>query len=411
MDLSYPPDVEEFRVEVRAVLAEELPADFAGLGALQDQAEAEAFVETWRATLHRRRLLGVTWPQEYGGRGLSRLHQVALVEELARAGVPYGAPYDTYALKMLGSTLLRFGTPEQKARFLPKILSGEEHWCQGYSEPGSGSDLASLRTHGHLDGDEWVINGQKIWTSHAFSADWIFVLTRTDPDSVRNRGISFLLVPIDQPGVEIRRIRQMTGESEFCEVFFTDARTAKENVIGKPGEGWKVATALLGHERGEEAATNPILFRAELDRLIALAQESGRADDPSIRQRLADAVVRVEVMRQLGYRILTGLTKGSELGAVASVSKLYWSEYHQVVTELAEDVLGLRGQVLTGRLPLRAYRADDPGVPSSSTASWAGVWMASRSGTIYAGTSQIQRNIISETILGLPREPRPAART
>lgn len=407
MDLRYPSDVESFRAEVRAVLAEELPAGFAGLGAIEDRAAAEEFVETWRATLYRRRLLGVTWPVEYGGCGLSRLHQVALVEELARAGVPYGAPYDTYAVKMLGSTLLRFGTPEQKARFLPPILSGAEHWCQGYSEPDAGSDLASLRTRARLDGGEWVLNGQKVWTSHAFDADWIFVLARTDPDSARNRGISFLLVPIDQPGIEVRRIRQMTGESEFCEVWFTDARTPAENIVGRPGEGWKIATALLGHERGEEAATNPIMFRAELDRLIRLARENGTAADPLVRQRLADAVTRVEVMRHLGYRVLTGLAKGSDLGATASISKLYWSEYHQRVTELAQDILGLHGQVLQGRPPLRAYRADDPGVPSSSTASWAGVWMNARAGTIYAGTSEIQRNIIAETVLGLPREPRP----
>ncbi|MDT3441958.1 MULTISPECIES: acyl-CoA dehydrogenase family protein [unclassified Pseudofrankia] len=407
MDLRYPPDVEAFRAEVRAILAEELPADFAGLGAIEDRTAAEDFVESWRATLYRRGLLGVTWPVEYGGRGLSRLHQVALVEELARAGVPYGAPYDTYAIKMLGSTLLRFGTPAQKERFLPRILSGEEHWCQGYSEPEAGSDLAALRTRAHLEGDEWVVTGQKIWTSHAFHAGWIFMLARTDPDAARNRGISFLLVPIHQPGIEIRRIRQMTGESEFCEVFVTEARTAAENVVGAPGEGWKVATALLGHERGEEAATNPILFRSELDRLIRLAQQDGKAGDPVVRQRLADAVARVEVMRHLGYRILTGLARGGELAATASVAKLYWSEYHQRVTDLAEDILGLRGQVLQGRPPLRAYRADDPGVPSSSTASWAGAWMAARSGTIYAGASEIQRNIIAETILGLPREPRP----
>jgi alkylation response protein AidB-like acyl-CoA dehydrogenase len=408
MSARYSVDVDAFRAEVRAVLAAELSPGFAGVGAIADRAEAEAFVEAWRATLYRRGLLGVTWPAAYGGRGLSRMHQVTLVEELARAGVPYGAPYDTYALKMLGSTLLRFGTEQQKARFLPKILSGEEHWCQGYSEPGAGSDLAALRTRAHLDGDEWVLDGQKVWTSHAFDADWCFVLARTDPASTRHRGISFLLVPMRSAGVEVRRIRQMTGESDFCEVWFTGARTAAGNVVGGVGDGWRVAMGLLGHERGEEAATNPILFRSELDRLVTLATDRGRAGDPVVRQRLADCLVRVEVMRHLGYRVLAGLATGADLGAAASVSKLYWSEYHTRVTDLAEDLLGLDGQVMTGRGPLRAYRADDPGVPPDASASWAGVWMNARAGTIYAGTSEVQRNILAENVLGLPREPRPA---
>ena len=408
MDLSYPHEAEEFRAEVRRILAEELPTGFTGIGSITDPDEAAAWLETWRATLHRRGLLGITWPVEHGGRGLSKLHQVVLVQELARAGVPYGAPYDTYSLKMLANTLLRWGSEEQKKRFLPTIQSGDEHWCQGFSEPGSGSDLASLRTRAVLDGDEWVIDGQKIWTSHAFLADWIFVLCRTNPEGSAHQGISFLLVPIDQPGVEVRRIKQLSGEADFCEVFLTGARTHVDNVVGPVNGGWQVAMTLLGFERGEEAATNPILFRAELDRLIALAKERGANADPLVRRQLADCLARVEVMRFLGYRILTNVLKGAAPGPESSVSKLYWSEYHQRVTNLALAVLGLDGLVPSGRGPMRAYRTDDPGVPPGSTASWQGVWANAVAGTIYAGTSEVQRNILAEQTLGLPREPRPA---
>ena len=365
--------------------------------------------------LYRRGLLGITWPPEYGGRGLSRLHQVVLMEELARAGAPFGEHTDLFGIKMLGSTLLRWGTAEQRRRFLPRILSGEDRWCQGFSEPGAGSDLASLATRAGLDGDQWVIDGQKVWTSVAHRANWIFLLARTDSRARGHRGISFLLCPLDQPGIEIRPIRQLTGDSDFNEVFFTGARTPADLVVGAPGEGWPVAMTLLGHERGEEAATNPILFRAELDRLLALATERGRDHDPLIRQRLAWCYARVEIMRYLGYRILTQVQRrtelgptelgGAELGAAASVAKLYWSEYHVAATELALDIGGLDGLVPEGRGPLRAVRTDDPGAPNSS-GSWLGAFLNARAGTIYAGTSEVQRNILAETVLGLPKERR-----
>jgi alkylation response protein AidB-like acyl-CoA dehydrogenase len=406
VDLSYPPDVESFRREVQAILAAELPEDFSGLGSITDDDEAHEWAERWRAILHRNRLIGVTWPGEYGGRGLSRLHQVALVEELARAGVPFGMPRDAFSVKMLANTLLAWGTAEQRRRFLPGIASGDEKWCQGFSEPGAGSDLASLTTRAVLDGEEWVINGQKIWTSHAYEADWIFALCRTDPDAPKHKGISFLLIPCDQPGVEIRRIRQLTGRSDFCEVFFTDARTRADLVVGPVGGGWDVAKTLLGFERGEEAATNPILFRAELDRLIALAQLHGVASDPVIRRRLAECLMQVEVMRYLGYRILTSVAKNGKPGPESSISKLYWSEYHQKAANLALDILGAQALIPAGRAPLRDYRTDDPGVPPTSTASWQGTWGNAICGTIYAGASEVQRNILAETILGLPREPR-----
>jgi alkylation response protein AidB-like acyl-CoA dehydrogenase len=277
--------------------------------------------------------------------------------------------------------------------------------CQGFSEPDAGSDLASLYTRAVLDGTDWVIEGQKTWTSVAHRASWIFLLARTGPRARGHAGLSFLLCPLDQPGIEIRPIRQLTGDSDFNEVFFTGARTAAANVVGAPGEGWQVAMTLLGHERGEEAATNPILFRAELDRLLALAAERGRDRDPLIRQRLAWCYARVEIMRYLGYRILTRLHSGTELCSSASIAKLYCSEYHVAATELALDIGGLTGLVSEGRGPLRAVRTDDPGAPNSS-GSWLGAFLNARAGTIYAGTSEVQRNILAESVLGLPKERR-----
>jgi len=404
VDIAYPAEVEAFREEVRRVLAE-LPPNWKGVGGIADPEAAEDVAHEWRQTLYRHGLLGITWPVGFGGRGLSQLHQVVLVEELARAGLSYGEPHDTFGLKMLGNTLLRWGTDDQKRRFLPSILSGDERWCQGYSEPHAGSDLAALSTRARRVGDDWVIDGQKVWTSAAHRAHWIFLLARTDPEATRSRGISFLLCPMDQPGVEVRPIRQMNGLSDFNEVFFSAARTSADNVVGSVGGGWAVAMTLLGHERGEEAATNPVLFRAELDRLFELAVANGRQRDPLIRQRLAWCYGRVEIMRFLGYRIVTQMMTGHELGAAASVSKLFWSEYHQRVTDLALDIGGLAGLELQGRLPLRAYRTDDPGAPNS-TGSWLGAWYNARAGTIYAGSSQIQRNILAETVLGLPKEVR-----
>ena len=266
--MTYPAEAEEFRAEVREILAEELPADWQGIGAIATEAETAAFVLRWRAVLHRRGLLGVTWPAEYGGRGLSQLHQVVLVEELTRAGLPFGRqPLEATGLKMLGNTLLRWGTAGQKARYLPGLLSGEVRFCQGFSEPSAGSDLASVRTSARLEEGEWVINGQKIWTSGAMHCTHIFVLARTDPDAPKHRGLSFLLVPLRQPGIEVRPIRHMAGGREFCEIFFTDAKTGADEVVGGVNDGWMVSKTLLVLERGEEAAVNPILFRGEFERL------------------------------------------------------------------------------------------------------------------------------------------------
>ena len=397
------PSGEVFRERVRRFLAENLPANWEGLGAIASREEADEFVERWRATLFANGMLGVSWPKEYGGAGLNKSDQVILVEEFARRGVPVMGYNDTFGIKMLGNTLLRWGTEAQRADFLPRTLSGEIRWCQGYSEPGAGSDLKGLRCSARLDGDKWVINGQKVWTSRAREANWIFLLTRTDPSTTdTHKGITFLLVDMNQPGVEVRPIRALSGDSEFNEVFFSDAVTPADHVVGEVNGGWAVAMTLLGLERGEEAATNPILFRAELDRLLAMAKERGKNHDPEIRQRLADAYIRCEIMRFVGSRILEQVLTTGNLGPESSISKLYWSEYHQRVARLALDVIGADAMVIDGRLPLRAYRADDPGAPNT-TGSWIGAFYNSTADTIYAGTSEIQRNVLGESVLGLPK--------
>ena len=404
MDLSYPPQVEAFRQQVRDFIAANVPAGWHGLGAL-DTDEAKAFVASWRGVLAAQGYLAPTWPKEFGGGGLNRLEQVVIVEELAKAGLPASGANDTFAIKMIGNLLLQYGTQDQKQYFLPRIIGGLDRWCQGFSEPDAGSDLASLRTRAVLEDGAWVINGQKIWTSQAATADWMFMLVRTDPEQSRHRGITMLLVPLDQTGIDIRPITMITGDTAFNEVFFSDVRTAESNVVGGVNGGWGVAMSLLGLERGDEAATNPIMFRAEVDRLVTLARERGVADDPIVRQRIARCYTRAEIMRHLGNRVLTKWLLGESTGVEASISKLYWSEHHRSVTELAMDILGPESMVPTGRRPLRHYRADDPGAPNS-TASWSTVWLNAVSGTIYAGTSEVQRNILAESALGLPKEPR-----
>ena len=404
MQPRYSTEAGVYREKVQAFLAEHLPADWGGIGTLEGD-ELERFTAEWRTTLYENGMLAQSWPQEYGGGGLSALEQVITAEEFAKAGVPSGGSNDVFGIQMVGNTIIQWGTEEQKRHFLPRILSGDDKWCQGYSEPNAGSDLANLGTRAVLDGDEWVVDGQKIWTSAGHLANWIFVLTRTDPDAPKHKGITFLLVPMDQPGIDVRPIKMISGESEFNEVFFTDARTPKENVVGGVNNGWAVAMTLLGYERGEAAATMPIRFKGELDRLLKLAKERGKADDPVIRQRLAWCYSKVEIMRYLGMRTLTKFLAGQHPGPDASISKLYWSEYHRIVTELSVDILGLDALVPSGRKPSSAFQADDPGAPNSS-ASWTNTFLNARAGTIYAGTSQIQKNILGEMVLGLPKEPK-----
>ncbi len=403
MDPTYPPEADAYRDKIRAFLGEHLPADWKGVGSLARE-DVAGFGLEWRATLYDNGLLAASWSKEYGGGGLTPLEQVILAEECYRAGVPTGGPNDTFGIQMVGNTILRWGTEEQRRHFLPRILSGEDVWCQGYSEPNAGSDLANLGTRAVLDGDEWIVNGQKVWTSAAHLANWIFVLTRSNPDAPKHKGITFLLVPMDQPGVEVRPIRMLSGASEFNETFFTDARTPKDHVVGGVDAGWAVAMTLLGYERGEAAAVVPISYRGELDRLLALAKETGRDQDPIIRQRLAWCHGQVEIMRYLGMRTLTSFLAGAAPGPEGSIFKLFWSEYHKVVTELSLDVIGVAATTPTGRAPTSAFSTDDVGAPNDS-ASWVGTFLNARAGTIYAGTSQIQRNILGEMVLGLPKEP------
>jgi hypothetical protein len=404
MDFAYPPEADAYRAKVREFLSQKLPKDWKGIGALS-HADAAAWTEDWRNKLRDNGMLSITWPKEYGGQGLGHLEALVQAEEFEHAGVPSGGPNDGFGIGMLGNTIIAVGTEEQKRHFLPRVLSGEDRWCQGYSEPAAGSDLGNLGCRAVLDGDEWVINGQKIWTSAGHLANHIFVLARTAPDEVKHRGITFLLVDMRQPGVEVRPIKMMSGDSEFNEVFFTDARCPKENVVGEVNGGWMVAMTLLGNERGAAGAVQSIGFRGELDKLTRLARDKGLTSDPFVRQRLAKAHTKVEIMRYLGYRSLTAFMNGRRPGPEASIGKLWWSEYHKEVTELSVDILGADALVPVGQTPHTAFTTDSPGSPNDS-ANWVGVFLNARAGTIYAGTSQVQRGIVGEQVLGLPKEPR-----
>ncbi len=391
-----------FREDVRAFVARLLPRDWTGVGALP-AGEAETFVRQWRDTLAMAGLLGLSWPREYGGGGLSHAEEIVLAEELARAKVPGGAPYDPMGMQMLGPTLLEWGSEEQKARFLPRILAGEDRWCQGFSEPDSGSDLGSLSTRAVIDGESWHVDGQKVWTSSAQMADWIFVLARTSREESTHHGMSFVLVPMDQPGVEVRPITMLSGEREFNEVFFTDAVTPRESVLGPVGAGWKVAMTLLSYERSHVAATLPIQYEQEFERLLALVEQRGLGRDALVRDQIAQAYTQLSVLASLGRRVKAQVSQGGPPGRESQLIKLAWSEYHRDLAELAINLLGPEAMVVEGRQgPFLPYTADYPGAPISS-GSWIGTLLHSRSDTLVGGTSEIQRNICAERVLGLPR--------
>lgn len=403
MDIRYSPEAETYRAKIRSFLEEHLPSDWKGIGALHED-EREGFSENWKRTLHENGLLAVNWPKAYGGSELTFLERVILGEETARAGVIIEDVGLNVAMGLLGSTLLGLGTEAQKQHFLPKILTGEHRWCQGFSEPNNGSDLAGLGTQAVLDGDEWVINGQKIWTSEAHKANWIFVLARTNPEAAKHKGITFFLVPMEQPGIEVREVTNLNGSHDFNEVFFTDARTPKENIVGQVHNGWAVTSHLLGFERGSNMTTQAMLYQQELDRLFEAARLLGRADDPLIRQRLARAYTSLHLMRYVGLRTLTAVLRGKETGPEGSIFKLMWSQHHQEVTELAVDIIGAESMTPTGRIPA-SFFVDLPGSPYSAL-SWVWTFLSAQSDTIRGGTSDIQRDIIGNRVLGLPREPR-----
>jgi alkylation response protein AidB-like acyl-CoA dehydrogenase len=395
MDFRDSPDEAAFRDEVRAWLSEHLTGEFAALGGRGGPADEEGWDTRvkWAKLLGADRWIGLSWPEEYGGRGANLAQQIIYSEEYARANAPASVSF--FGEGLFAPTLIQFGTEEQKRRFLPPIQSCDELWCQGFSEPNAGSDLANIQTRAALDGDEWVISGQKVWTTLAHRADWCFVVCRTDPDSKSHHGLSYLLCPMDQPGVEVRPLRQMTGSAEFNEVFFDGARTARENVLGPVGEGWKVAMATLGFERGTAFMSQQLSFEQEVAQLFDVAHKNGAASDPSVRDELVDRYIGLQVMKYNGMRMLTNLVHRGVLGPEASIGKLFWTSWHRNFGETAMKVMGADALVVE-EASNGNYGLDD----------LHRIFMASRAETIYAGASEIQRNIIGERVLGLPREPR-----
>ena len=392
MDLRDRPEDEAFRKEVQQWMADHVVGEFAALGGRGGSGDETFGFEVrleWEKVLASGGWTCLGWPTEFGGRGASISHQVIFNEEYVKAKAP--GRVSILGEGLLGPTLIQYGTPAQRDRFLPRIVDGTELWCQGYSEPNAGSDLANVATRAELDGDEWVITGQKVWTSLAHQSDWCFVVCRTEPGSLRHKGLSYLLVPMDQPGVEIRPITQLTKTSEFNEVFFDGARTAKDLVVGEPGAGWRVALATLGYERGVGLLGHQLSFRRELDHLIATAQGNGRAGDPVIRQRLARSYVELEVLRYNTLRSLSGYD-GPDAPAEASIIKLFWATWHRDLGELAMDVRGPAGLVAEAA----PYELDE----------FQRTFLFSRSETIYGGSNEIQKNIIGERVLGLPPEPK-----
>ncbi len=410
MDLTYPADSDAFRQRMNDFLDEHLPADWAGIGAIADEEERLQWQKEWREVLSEHQLLAPNWPATYGGAGLTQLEHTILNEEFAKRGVPTMGSNDGFSISMVGNTILHWGTEEQKQHYIPRILDGTDVWCQGYSEPNSGSDLANLGCKAELDGDEWIVNGQKIWTSSGMHGNMIFTLCRTDPDVPKHKGISFLLVPMDQPGVEVRPIVNIAGKSHFCEVFFADARCPKDNVLGGVNNGWAVANTLLGFERGVRATVLSLPFRAELDNFIELARSYGKLDDPGVRQQIARFHTTVEIMKWQGQQALTRRLKGATPGPESSISTLLWSTYHKEITEAAMDLAGADAMVGFGDGIVNGLGAPPIGTPNT-VPNWMDSFFIARPGTIYAGTSEVQKNIIGERVLGLPKEPRSDAGT
>ncbi len=396
MKLTFSADDEAFRESIAAWLAENLTGEFEKIRFRGGPGDEHMYFEErreWEYRLAEGGWTCVGWPREHGGRGLSIEQQVIFHEEYARAGGPGRVGHIGEGLA--GPTLIAFGSDQQQSRFLPQILNGKELWCQGYSEPGAGSDLANVRTRAVFDEnkDKWLITGQKIWTSLATESDWCFLIARTDPASRGSRGLGFFLVEMDQPGVDIRPINQLTGTSEFNEVFFDAAECDADCIVGEPGDGWKVAMGLLGFERGVSTLGQQMLFQNELDEIVRIAKANGAAEDPAIRQRIADAHIGLRIMRYNSMRTLSSDVGDGSLEKAAMIYKLYWSSWHRNLGNLAMDVLGPEAEIIESE-PYELTRLQS-------------LFLFTRSDTIYGGTNQIQRNIIAERALGLPREPRP----
>ncbi|HEY3830990.1 MAG TPA: acyl-CoA dehydrogenase family protein [Acidimicrobiia bacterium] len=400
MDLRFTTEQEAFRAEARAFLSDRLGAGgrFAavqGRGGPGDEHELFAERWEWEQELGRHGWIGLGWPTSVGARGATLLEQVIFYEEYARAGGPGRVGIVNEGL--IGPTIVHFGDDAQRAKFLPGILSGTEIWCQGYSEPNAGSDLANLSTRAVRDGDDWVITGQKVWTSLAHWAQWCFVLCRTDFEVPRHRGISYVLCPMDQPGIEIRPIVQITGNSEFNEVFFDGARALVADTLGGPEGGWKVAMGTLAFERGASTLGQQLAFENELVTITETARANAANTDPVVRQRLASAWMTLRIMRFHALRSLSSLESGG-VDRASAIHKLFWANFHRELGELAVDVLGADAMV-AGDAPTTDHPDDYPlSTPQR-------LFLYSRADTIYGGSNQIQRNVIGERALGLPKEP------
>ena len=398
MDLRYTPEDQAFRAQVRAWLERHAPRE-----PLRTVAEKKA----WHRKLYEAGYLGMGWPKAYGGREARPIEQAIVVEEMARANAP--ASINWAGLGLVGPTLIHHGTDAQRERYLRKILLGEEIWCQLYSEPNAGSDLAALQCRAELDGDEFVVNGQKIWTSTAPEADMGILLVRTDRQAPKHQGISYLIVDMRAPGIEVRPLRQVTGiADEFAEVFFTDVRVPAENLIGELNSGWRIAQTTLSYERGGDTFGIVARLQQAFNRLLEVAATPGsdgrrKLDDPLIRRKLGRIMAEIEVLRYASLRIISTLEKGNMPGPESSISKLHYSELDKRVYTLMQETLGPDGQLTGGAPPEVQY---DPERPWDPHASWSYLYMLSFAETIYAGSSEIQKNIIGERVLGLPKELR-----
>lgn len=395
MDLNLTPQEQRFRDEVRAWFAENVPRDWVKRRDEEESMEGRfAYLRAWQRKLYDAGWAGISWPKDFGGRGAPVMEQVIFIEEMARAEAPPMA--NVIALGLIGPTIIAFGTPEQKKRYLAKMLSAEEIWCQGFSEPNAGSDLASLSTTGALDGDHFIVNGQKCWTSYAWAADWCELIVRTDPAAPKHKGLTALLVDMHSPGIEVRGLKQMSGESEFGEIFFRDVHVPVENLVGKVNEGWGVAMGTLMHERGTFGAALQVNYRRHFNRLVEIAKTIDRdgkpaSEDPVIRQKLAQCYAEIEVMRLNQLRAFSRINETGVPGPEGSIQKIFWSELNQRFQQVAMEILGPYGQLAHGS----PYVYDE--------GQWAYGYLRSRGNTIEAGTSEIQRNIIGHFVLGLPK--------
>lgn len=394
MDFSFSPEEEQFRQDLRAWLQQNLPPGWGSTFRAPKGRDRIVFLRDWQRKLHGGGYLGLSWPQEYGGRGASMIEMAIFNEEMARVEAP--GPLNVLGLSMAGPTIIVHGTEEQKKRYLHKILNCEEIWCQGFSEPGSGSDVASIRTRAELRGDEFVVNGQKVWTSLAQISDWCMLLVRTDPDAPKHRGISYILVDMKSPGITVRPLRQMTGESEFNEVFFEDVRVPRANLVGELNNGWGVALTTLMNERGTASFGTQARFKIIYDNLVGLANRAtlnGRpaTQDLQIRQQLAQHRIDVEILKLNCFRNFTRLLRGGTPGPEGSILKLWWSELNQRMQDTAMLVQGPYGQLLR----------ESPWAMEGGR--WQYNFLRSKANTIEAGTSEIQRNIIAERVLHMPK--------